>query len=73
MASPLDARRLALIWGLAGGFVAILAVPATRTFFAIEMPPLVVSLAGIGIAAIVWSFARLFVPEDRPVGRRRRT
>ena len=72
VASPLDGRRLALIWGLAAGFVAVLAIPATRTFFAIEMPPLVVSLAGIGIAAIVWSFARLFVPEDRPVGRRRR-
>lgn len=72
VAAPLDRRRLALIWGLAAGFVAVLAIPATRMFFAIAMPPPIVSLAGIGIAAIVWSFARLFVPEDRPVGRRRR-
>jgi cation-transporting ATPase E len=72
VASPLDGRRLALIWGLAAGFVAVLAFPATRTFFALDLPPLVVGLADIGIAAIVWSFARLFVPEERPIGRRRR-
>ncbi len=35
---------------------------AARTFFALDDPPLVVWLAGFGIAAIVWSFARLFVP-----------
>jgi magnesium-transporting ATPase (P-type) len=73
VASPLDRWRLALIWSLVAGFVAVLAIPATRTFFALELPPPIVSLAGIGIAAIVWSFARLFVPEDRPMGRRRRS
>ena len=70
VAAPLNAWRLALIWGSAGGFAAIVAIPATREFFALDLPPLIVSLAGIGIAAIVWSFARLFVPEERPVGRR---
>ena len=39
---------------------------------ALDPPPLIVWLAGIGIAAIVWSFARLFVPIPRagrpPVG-----
>jgi len=25
-------------------------------------------LAAFGIAAIVWSFARLFVPGERPIG-----
>jgi hypothetical protein len=29
-------------------------------------------LAALGIAAIVWSFARLFVPGDRPIGQRDR-
>jgi cation-transporting ATPase E len=70
VAAPLNAWRLTLIWALAGGFGLVFAIPATRTFFALQLPPLVVSLAGIGIAALVWSFARLFVPEERPVGRR---
>jgi len=29
-------------------------------------------LAALGIAAIVWSFARLFVPGERPIGQRAR-
>jgi cation-transporting ATPase E len=70
VAAPLNAWRLTLIWSLAAGFGLVLAFPATRSFFALELPPLVVSLAGIGIAALVWSFARLFVPEERPVGQR---
>jgi magnesium-transporting ATPase (P-type) len=70
VAAPLDAWRLTLVWGLAAGFGVVLVLPATRAFFALDLPPLVVSLAGIGIAALVWSFARLFVPEERPVGRR---
>ncbi len=40
----------------------------TRAFYAMhdtQTPVLV------GVAAIVWSFARLFVPGDRPVGPRR--
>jgi hypothetical protein len=31
---------------------------------------LIVWLAGFGIAAIVWSFARLLVPGELPVGPR---
>jgi cation-transporting ATPase E len=69
VAAPLTAQRLLLIWGLVAGFGLVLALPATREFFALHLPPLVVSLAGIGIAALVWSLARLFVPEERPVGR----
>ncbi|MEX0984849.1 MAG: HAD-IC family P-type ATPase [Actinomycetota bacterium] len=68
VAAPLTAWRLALVWGLVAGSVAVLAIPGTRTFFALELPPIVVSLAGIGIAAIVWSFARLFVPDRSAVG-----
>ena len=43
-------------------------VPAAREFFALEVPPLLDWAAGFGIAALVWSFARLFVPSERPVG-----
>ncbi len=43
-----------------------------QTFFALDDPPLIVWLAGFGIAAIVWSFARLFVPGEQPVGPRAR-
>jgi cation-transporting ATPase E len=70
VAAPLTAWRLMLVWAMAGLFVVAVAVPASRTFFALALPPLIVWLAGIGIAAITWSLARLFVPEERPVGRR---
>ena len=44
----------------------------SQAFFALDDPPLIVWLAGFGIAAIVWSFARLFVPGEQPVGPRAR-
>jgi magnesium-transporting ATPase (P-type) len=72
IAAPLTPRRLALIWSMAGLFVLILLLPATQAFFALDPPDDLIWLAGFGIAAIVWSFARLFVPGDRPVGQRAR-
>jgi hypothetical protein len=57
---------VALLWGLAGLFVVIVSLPATREFFALELPPPIVWLAGIGIAAIVWWVAQAFVPDERP-------
>jgi hypothetical protein len=42
-------------------------------FFALNVPPTIVWLAGLGIAGLTWSTARLFVPEERPVGTRWRT
>jgi cation-transporting ATPase E len=68
VASPLTLRRLALIWSMAGLFLLVMLVPAARRFFALEVPPLLDWAAGFGIAALVWSFARLFVPAERPVG-----
>jgi hypothetical protein len=65
VASPLNARRLAMIWGLGAAFAAALLIPPIRDFFALQVPPLIVWLAAIGIASIVWSFARLFVPQPR--------
>ena len=68
LSAPLTLWRSAVIWAMAGLFLLVMALPATRTFFALDPPPLIVWLAGFGIAAIVWSFARLFVPGERPVG-----
>ncbi len=68
LSAPLTMPRTVLIWAMAGLFLLVMILPATRTFFALDPPPLIVWLAGLGIAAIVWSFARLFVPGERPVG-----
>ena len=68
VAAPLTPLRLGLVWGMASVFVLALVLPATQEFFALDPPPLVVWLAGIGIAGITWSFARLFVPGEEPVG-----
>ncbi|MBA3691428.1 MAG: cation-translocating P-type ATPase, partial [Actinobacteria bacterium] len=70
VAAPLTSRRLALIWSMAGLFLIVVLVPAARDFFALDPPPLIDWLAAFGIASLVWSFARLFVPGDRPVGPR---
>jgi cation-transporting ATPase E len=70
LAAPLTRWRLLLIWSMAGLFVIALIWPPSQTFFALEPPPLIVWLAGFGIAAIVWSFARLFVPGEQPIGPR---
>jgi cation-transporting ATPase E len=68
VASPLTPWRLGLVWSMAGLFVLAIVLPVSRTFFALDPPPPIVWLAGIGIAGIVWSFARLFVPGEQPVG-----
>ena len=73
LSAPLTRPRTALIWGMGGLFLLVLNLPPTRTFFALEPPRLIVWLAGFGIAAIVWSTARLFVPGERPVGPRAQT
>ena len=70
VAAPLNRWRLTLVWAM--GVLAVLAfvLPVTQTFFALDPPPLTVWLASIGIASLTWSFARFFVPEERPVGTR---
>ena len=37
-------------------------------FFALDPLPPIVWLAEFGIAALVWTLARLFLPPERPVG-----
>jgi cation-transporting ATPase E len=70
VAAPLNAWKLALIGAMAGLFLLAMVLPITQEFFALQAPPLIVWLAAFGIAAIVWSFARLFVVAERPVGPR---
>jgi cation-transporting ATPase E len=70
IAAPLNRPRLLLIWSMAALFVVCVTLPATQKFFALESPDDLVWLAAFGIAAIVWSFARLFVPGEQPIGPR---
>jgi cation-transporting ATPase E len=68
IAAPLTPWRLALVWTMPALFALVMVFPATREFFALDAPPPIVWLAAFGIAALVWSFARLFLPPERPVG-----
>ncbi len=68
IAAPLTPSRLALVWAMPALFALAMAIPAAREFFALYPPPLIVWLAAFGIASLVWSFARLFLPPERPVG-----
>jgi cation-transporting P-type ATPase E len=68
IAAPLTRARLMLIWSMVGAFVVAMVLPFTRAFFELRAPPPIVWLAGFGIAALVWSSSRLFIPPDRPVG-----
>ncbi|MFN8038503.1 MAG: HAD-IC family P-type ATPase [Acidimicrobiales bacterium] len=52
LARPLVAWRLGLLVAMVVAFVGILAIPALRSYFAIELPDGVIDLAIIGIAAI---------------------
>jgi len=70
VAAPLNRWRLALVWAMGALAVVAFVLPATQTFFALDPPPLTVWLASIGIAALTWTLARFFVPEERPVGTR---
>lgn len=66
IAAPLTPQRLILIWAMASLFLAALLLPDAREVVALETPPFVVWLVGFRIAAILWSFARLFVPGEWP-------
>jgi cation-transporting ATPase E len=68
IAAPLTTWRLALVWAMPALFMLTIALPITRGFFALDPPPLILWLSAFGIAALVWSFARLFLPPERPVG-----
>ncbi len=60
VAAPLTARRLLVVVGMGLGYVAALAVPVTRRFFALDPPPAIVVLAAVGSAAIgLWALQLL--------------
>jgi len=52
LARPLTLRRRALIVGMGAAFVLILAIPTLKHFFALDVPPPIVTLAAIGIVAV---------------------
>jgi cation-transporting ATPase E len=52
LARPLTATRGCLITAMLAAFGVIMAVPATRTFFALDPPAAVVLLAAVGVAAL---------------------
>jgi cation-transporting ATPase E len=62
VARPLNPTRRLLIVAMAGTFILILAVPGLRAFFDLVLPPLLVTMAGFGIAALGASTIQLFVP-----------
>jgi cation-transporting ATPase E len=65
VATPLHRARLMLIWAMAATFLVVLMAPPLREFFALQVPPLIDWLATFGIAALVWSFVRMFIPGGR--------
>lgn len=52
LARPFNAWRLWLVTSMGAAFLVILAVPPLREYFELTLPPTVVTLAAIGIAAI---------------------
>lgn len=52
LARPLTPARRCLVGAMLAAFATVLAVPAARSFFALETPALVVLLAAVGIAAL---------------------
>ena len=52
LARPLTAARRLLIGAMLASFATVLAIPATRSFFALDHPRPVVLLAAVGIAAL---------------------
>ena len=67
IAAPLTTWRLALVWSMPALFGLVMVFPATREFFALYPPPLIVWLASFGIAALV-VVVRPVVPATRTAG-----
>jgi cation-transporting ATPase E len=59
LARPFNAWRLWLVTSMAGAFVLVLVIPPLRDYFELDMPPLVVSLAAIGIASLACSLLEI--------------
>jgi magnesium-transporting ATPase (P-type) len=52
LTAPMDARRKALVVAMAAGLALTLAIPSAREFFGLDLPPVMVTLAAVGIIAL---------------------
>jgi cation-transporting ATPase E len=68
VAAPFTRWTAVLVSAMAAAFVAVLLLPPGRQFFELQLPPTVEWLAALGIGAVVWTLARLFLPAERPAG-----
>jgi cation-transporting ATPase E/undecaprenyl-diphosphatase len=64
-ARPLSTARRLLVATMAGGFVVVLLVPFLRRFFALDLPPLPVTLAAIAVAAVLGGILALVAARLR--------
>ena len=77
LARPLSPWKVGLLASVSTAFLVLLATPGIREFFDLKLPSIVLSLAGIGVAAIAiavlelgwqaidWSRRRAEGPEPR--------
>jgi cation-transporting ATPase E len=72
LARPLSGWRAGLVAGMAAAFVVVLAVPALRDYFALDLPDLTLTFAAVGIAAVACSVLELGWRAANAVGRVRR-
>jgi cation-transporting P-type ATPase E len=59
LARPLTLLRRALIMAMGTTFVLILSIPASEQFFALDLPPPIVTLAAVGIVALAGAMIEL--------------
>ena len=52
LARPLNPQRVGLLAALFAAFIIALSVPGIRQFFELDLPPLVVIMAAVGVAAV---------------------
>jgi cation-transporting ATPase E len=55
LARPWSRWRLALVAAMAGGFAVVATVPPLRSFFALEPPGVLVTLATVGVIGLGWT------------------
>jgi cation-transporting ATPase E len=70
LARPFTVHRGVLVGLMVGAFLVISATPALRTWFAVDPPPLVVTLAAVGVIAIADSLLELGWRAAGRIGRR---
>jgi len=64
-ARPLSRPRRLLVAAMAAGFAVVLVVPPLRVFFALDLPPLPVALAALGVVAVLGGLLALVVLRMR--------